>query len=157
VVTLRARSGVQLDTQRTHRGLLGLIGALRLAIGVAGFARPGALGRFTGLDRVTSERTAFLTRMAAARDVALGVGQLTAAGRRTDASSTCLWALAGALADAGDTAALADAAARGRIAPLRGGLLTLSAAGAVAVAGQTIVSRVPAASPDPASRGRLDG
>lgn len=155
MVTLRARSGVQRDTERTHRGFLGLIGALRLAIGVAGLARPGELGRFTGLDRVTSERTAFITRMAAARDVALGVGQLAAAGRR-DAPSTCLWALVGAIADAGDTASLADAAARGRVAPLRGGLLALSSAGAVAAVAPLIVGRASAASPDPASRGRLD-
>lgn len=112
-----------------------MIGALRSTVGVVGIAWPESLGRFSGLDTVTARRTAWLTRMAAARDLALGVGQVVAVVRRpSDPAAIRLWAFAGALADAGDVAALSRAVVGGQIAPVRGGLMAGSAVGAVAAA-----------------------
>ncbi|MGF7234495.1 MAG: hypothetical protein ACQSGP_06005 [Frankia sp.] len=122
-------------TERAQLGLVGLMGALRCTIGAVGIARPALLGRFSGLDRVTAERTDWLTRMAAIRDLSLGAGQLVTAVRRPVGASKLadarLWVMVGALADAGDTAALGTATATGRVAPARGTLMSLAAAAAV--------------------------
>lgn len=149
MVTLRTRLGDAAPTQHAYLGLLGVIGALRCTVGVVGLARPELLGRFSGLDRVTAQRTAWLTRMAAARDLALGAGQLATAVRGPSGASARsnarLWAFTGALADAGDTAALCTAAAAGHIAPVRGCLLSLSSA--AAVIGALPILRAPAGLP----------
>ncbi len=145
MVTLRAQTSPLALTERAQLGLVGLMGALRCTIGLVGIAQPALLGRFSGLDRVTAERTDWLTRMAAVRDLALGTGQLVTAARRPAGASKLadarLWVIAGALADAGDTATLGTAAATGRIAPARGALLSLAAAAAVVGALPVLAAR----------------
>jgi hypothetical protein len=93
------------------------IGAGRLAIGCAAFARPVAAVRMLGVDTATATRAVWLTRMTAARDAALGAATIAGvAGRREQTP----WLLAGALADAGDAVAFTLAVRSGRLDRLRG-------------------------------------
>ncbi|HMA47767.1 MAG TPA: hypothetical protein VKP11_11315 [Frankiaceae bacterium] len=85
------------------RGPLAVLAAGRCALGAAGLVRPAALARALGVDRVTAERTAWITRMAAGRDLALGAGLLGALARGREPTG---WARAGAVADGGDAVAL---------------------------------------------------
>ena len=118
---------------RRHRSArrIGLaIGAGRLAIGCAALAGPEASIRLLGLDSATAMRAAWLARMCAARDVALGAGTISSVASRRGQTS---WLLAGALADAGDAAAFALAVRSGRLPRTRGYLAAATGvAGAVA-------------------------
>lgn len=89
------------------RSLAVAIGAGRLAIGAAFLAAPVASVRVLGVDTATAKRMSFLARMAAARDLGLGLGTLAA---RTDAAP---WLLVGALADGVDAVAIGAALRRG--------------------------------------------
>nr|MDT0666356.1 hypothetical protein [Micromonospora sp. DSM 115978] len=51
---------------------------LRCAVGLGALARPADTIRFAGTDRVTAERTAWVARLAGARDLAIGAGLLDA-------------------------------------------------------------------------------
>ena len=53
-------------------------GVGRVAIGAAFLAAPALSTRILGLDAATAKRVTFLARMAAARDIGLGAGTLTA-------------------------------------------------------------------------------
>jgi hypothetical protein len=77
-----------------------------------------------GLDTATAARVAWLGRMTAARDAALGAGALSSVLR---GRSPAPWLLAGAAADVADAAVVASAMRDRRV----GGL---GAAGSVAVA-----------------------
>lgn len=97
----------------------------RLAIGAGFLAAPVLSTRVLGLDTATAKRITFLARMAAVRDITLGVGTLTAgpdAGR---------WLAAGAVCDLVDAVVIV-AAVRKRT--LRGALAAGIAVGAVASA-----------------------
>lgn len=101
------------------------LGLGRLALGTAFLARPVDSVRLLGTDTATANRMAWLARMAAVRDAALGAGAVASvAARRTAAG----WLLAGALADAGDAAVLALAARDGRVDRQRGYLIATVAA-----------------------------
>jgi hypothetical protein len=89
-------------------------------------SRPALLARTLGTDRVTARNTGWLTQMVGARELALGVGTLTATSVRP-------WLLAQAVADAGDGFALLAAARIRRVSPALGGLLALTAAAGAAV------------------------
>jgi hypothetical protein len=101
----------------TSNALARLIGLGRLLAGGAFLAAPVTATRALGLDTATAKRVAFLARMMAARDVAIGAGT-TAAGLR--AGRPAGWLLAGAAADAADAvviaAAIKDGRARGPLA-----------------------------------------
>jgi hypothetical protein len=88
-----------------------LIGAGRVAFGVAFAAAPAAGVRLMGTDTATARRVTWVSRMVAARDTALGLGTLAAA-RNGDAAP---WLLAGALADAGDALAVTASLRQGRV------------------------------------------
>jgi hypothetical protein len=109
------------------RARLGLVAAIRCAIGVGALVRPASAVRASGVDRVTAERVAWLGQLVGGRDLALGVGLLRALARREDTRG---WVRAGMLADAVDAVALGAAAARGTVSPLAG-----AAAAAAAVSG----------------------
>lgn len=112
------------------------IGAGRLAIGCAALAGPAASIRLLGLDSATATRAAWLARMCAARDVALGAGAVSSVASRRGQTS---WLLAGALADAGDAAAFVLAVRAGRLDRTRGYLAAATGAlGAVAGLGSAI-------------------
>jgi peptide-methionine (R)-S-oxide reductase len=85
-----------------------------------------------GVDRVSAERTAWLVRMAAARDVGLAAGLIVAM-RNRDGSERG-WLVAGALADAVDAAALARAATARQVAVVPAAGVALVALGGVATA-----------------------
>jgi hypothetical protein len=110
-------------------GVLGL-GIARVGVGFALFARPAALPRAVGVDRVSARRLAWVVRLFAVRDAALGAGLAYAVVRRQPVRP---WLAASAVSDAGDAVALA-AAVRGReVGAVRAGAVALFAlAGAVA-------------------------
>jgi hypothetical protein len=81
------------------------IGVGRLVLGGAFLVAPVASTRLLGLDTATAKRVGYLARMAAARDIGLGVGTLTAAGP----AGAAPWLLAGAAADAVDAVVIAGA------------------------------------------------
>jgi hypothetical protein len=107
------------------RQLLLATGVARLAIGAGLLARPELLARLLGVDSVTARRTAWLARMIGGREVALGVGTLSAGpGGRG-------WLVAQMVADGTDAAALGLAARARVVHPALGGLLAGVALGTV--------------------------
>jgi hypothetical protein len=104
-----------------------VIGAGRIAFGVAFLAAPVMSVRVLGMDTATAKRITHLARMAAARDLALGVGAV--AGVRGGAGAG--WVLAGAGADAADAVLIASALRSGKA---RGVAAAGVALGAVAAA-----------------------
>lgn len=114
-------------TERTTAGL----GLFRTALGVTMWAAPAQMPRLLGVDRQTAERIAWLPRMLAARELALGLGCLAA--RRTGASHR--WLAAQAVSDAGDVVALSLALARGHVPRLAG--IAVAAAALAGAAAET--------------------
>ena len=99
----------------------------RTAVGLALLARPTALPAALGVDRETRERMSWAVQMLGAREVALGLGALTArTGRRS-------WLAGGLLSDAMDAVAITAAVRQGRIGAAAGGAVAAVAAGAVVV------------------------
>lgn len=92
-----------------------LIGAGRTAVGVTFAANPTQSMRFLGVDTATAHRLRWLAQMAAARDIALGVGTVVTTIRQQGSGS---WLVAGAACDAADAGALALAVSRKQVAPL---------------------------------------
>ena len=101
-------------------------GLLRVAVGIACTAAPGrALGPLVRPGEVTPA-TRFTSRLAGVRDMVLGAGALAA---RDDPAQLRRWALAGALADAGD--AVVTLASFGHLRPrVRLAVLGAAAGGA---------------------------
>jgi hypothetical protein len=118
------------------RPLALLIGSGRLALGGAFLAAPVAAVRVLGVDSATAKRIAFLARMMAARDVALGAGTAASAAGRPGP-----WLLGGAFADAVDAAVLARALRSGRA---RGPIAAVTAGGAAVAAAVAAVGGVAA-------------
>jgi hypothetical protein len=107
------------------------IGLGRVAIGAAFLAAPTVSVRILGVSNATAKRMAFLARMTAARDIALGSGTLHAGtGRRA-----VPWLLAGAGADVVDAVAIAGAMKGGVAggAPAVGTVAGAAAAAAIGV------------------------
>jgi hypothetical protein len=111
--------------------LAGLLAAGRIGMGAAFLAFPDGSLRMLGVDRASAARTAWLARMTAARDVALGVGVLGAAVTRRGRVPALVVT---ALADATDAVVLATAARERRVDRLRG-CLAAGFGGAAALAG----------------------
>ena len=88
-----------------------LIAAGRVALGVGFLLRPGAMPRLMGIDSGTVERTSWFGRMFGAREVALGAGLLLAGSPEEERR----WLLGGALSDAVDAVAFAEALRRGLV------------------------------------------
>jgi hypothetical protein len=113
----------------------------RCGIGTVLMITPALLARRMGVDPVTAERTAWLARMFAVRDLALGLGVLwtvrrspsTPKGEGSGAQLKSLLLL-GALCDAGDALAMASALRAGSVHALPAGA-TLASAAAAAVTG----------------------
>ncbi|HEV7193896.1 MAG TPA: hypothetical protein VGN35_11905 [Jatrophihabitantaceae bacterium] len=81
------------------------IGLARIAIGAVFFAAPVTALRIVGADSATATRVTWLSRMTAARDAVLGAGTTQSA----LAGGGAGWLLAGAVSDAVDAVALAQA------------------------------------------------
>ncbi len=87
----------------------GATGAARVAIGTTLLAAPVVSLKTLGVDSASAKRVAFLMRMAAVRDIGLGVGTL-AAGRGAQAAP---WLAVAAAVDAVDAVVIAGAMRQG--------------------------------------------
>jgi len=83
--------------------LVRLAAGSRIALGVAVLARPEMLVRAMRVDAATARRTAWLSRMLGARDLALGLGTLLVLTRGGEHRP---WLMASGFADAVDAAAV---------------------------------------------------
>jgi hypothetical protein len=112
---------------------------------VALFARPESLPRSVGVDSVSARRMAWVVRLFAARDAALGAGAVHAvlAGRPARP-----WLLAQALSDGSDALALGLAVRHRQVAAARGAALVAFAVGGCA--GVLAAARSADAADDPA-------
>jgi hypothetical protein len=106
------------------------LGLARAGLGASLLAAPRFGTRLMGLDSGTARRMVWLTRMAAARDLALGAGTLAAL---RDGRDVARWLAVGAAADLADTVILADATRRGSFSRVRGSALVAGAAGGALV------------------------
>jgi hypothetical protein len=119
------------DRLPSNRVIAAGIGGGRIAIGVSFLSSPVTFLRLMGLDTATASRVTWLARTAGIRDVALGVGTVTATVTGRDDTT---WLLAGAACDAVDAVITGAAAREGRIGRLRGGLVAAGAVGSVVAA-----------------------
>jgi hypothetical protein len=108
----------------------------RVGLGLGLLARPESLPRAVGVDSVSARRMAWVVRLFAARDAALGAGAVHAVLTRRPVRP---WLVAQALSDGSDVVALAVAARRRQVSTTRaaaiiafavGGLVGLLAAAA---------------------------
>src|SRR3954452_17939226 len=88
------------------------VAAGRVATAAFCLAAPVPAARLLGVDTATASRVAWLTRMMAVRDGALGLGALLAQRRGRDVG---LWLLGGAVSDAVDAVVIAGALKQGRV------------------------------------------
>jgi hypothetical protein len=112
--------------------------ALRITFGVGLLVRPHLLARFLGADSVTAGRTAWLTRMVAGRELALGVGTLT--------GSPGPWLVAQMISDSSDAFAIAAALRRRQVSRVLGAGFIAFAVGAVGLEAAALVDRAGARS-----------
>jgi hypothetical protein len=120
-------------SQRAH-SLTVLLGLGRVGLGAAFLAFPVGSVRLLGIDSASAARMAWLARLAAARDVALGAGVLGAAVTHRGRVSALV---ATSLCDAADAAVVAAAAREQRVDRLRGYAMAGGAA-AAALAGLAV-------------------
>ena len=130
----------------TRRSLLQLaadrVTGEHLAYGRAGagsvmLLRPRALPQALGVDSATATRVGWAVQMLGARELALGLGTLSAL-RRPDREPSRAWLAAGVLCDAVDVLAISAAIARGRVKKGTGGAVLAVALGAVALGSRAL-------------------
>lgn len=120
------------------------LAAGRIAVGATVFVRPGLLTKTMGADQVTADRSAWVARMFAVRDLALGAGVLWAlnASRRGRVAGLLgvgpdprvrQLLLLGVLCDLGDAVAVSDALRKRHARLLPGAATLVTAVGAAAV------------------------
>jgi hypothetical protein len=90
---------------------------------------PVAATRALGLDTATAKRVSYLARMAAVRDIGIGVGTLHAGPTR----AAVPWLVVGAAADAVDAVAIAGAMRAGSARGLPAAGVVVGAVGVAAV------------------------
>ena len=108
------------------------IAAGRAALGVSMLLRPALVPTLVGVDPQATAATRWVVQMLGAREVALGVGTLTQAGRA--------WTLAGVLCDTVDAAALVLAVRAGTVGRTGGGAV-VAVASLAALGGLTGLRR----------------
>jgi hypothetical protein len=101
-------------------------------VGAVVLAQPTLLARTLGVDSITAERTAWIARMFAGRDFALGVGSV--AGSRGCQVASCA-------SDAFDLAAVALAVRSKQVRPLPGLFAVAVAAGAAVAGGAGLLAK----------------
>jgi hypothetical protein len=127
----------RLDRRRRRARLgAGVVGALRVGVGLGMAASPEVVPRTLGVDTVSARRMSWAVRMCAVRDAALGAGGLHAAVTRRDVRP---WLLAQAFADAGDAAAVALALRARQVSTVRA--LGFAAVAAAAMIGGVVAVR----------------
>ena len=106
-----------------------ILGAGRILIGAGLIFAPGGLARGLGIDPQSAAASRWLTRIAGAREVAIGIGAIRAWHRDEDPSG---WILAQAISDSTDVVAFGAAAVSGKVSAKRGvGMAVFAASGAV--------------------------
>jgi hypothetical protein len=109
--------------------LFPILGAGRIVIGTGLIIDPGGLAKGLGIDPETARETRWLTRLAGAREIAIGIGAIRAWRRDEDPSG---WILAQAISDSTDVVAFVVAATSGKVSYKRGiGMALFAASGAV--------------------------
>jgi hypothetical protein len=103
-------------------------------MGAVVLARPTVLARTLGVDSITAERTAWIARFFAGRDLALGVGSV--AGSRGCQVASCA-------SDACDLAAVLLAVRAKQVRPLPGLFGAAVAAGAAVAGGAALLVTKP--------------
>jgi hypothetical protein len=115
------------------------IPAGRSVLAASIMAAPVVTARVMGTDTATAQRVAWLTRMTAVRDGALGVGGVLAA--RRGGRAVVPWLVGGAAADLVDAVVIAKAVREGRLKGIRPTLI-VPLAGLTAVAGAVAALRL---------------
>jgi hypothetical protein len=109
--------------------LFPILGAGRILIGAGLIFAPGGLARGLGIDPQSATASRWLTRIAGAREVGIGIGAIRAWHRQEDPSG---WILAQAISDSTDVVAFGAAAVSGKVSAKRGvGMAAFAASGAV--------------------------
>jgi hypothetical protein len=118
-MTLVLPNRLHASPDRRRGAWLGVVGegAARAGVGLAVLVRPESLPRALGVDAVSARRMAWVVRLFAARDAALGVGAVHAVLTRRP---TGPWLVAQAFVDAVDAAALMVAVRARHVSPARG-------------------------------------
>lgn len=119
---------------KLHKGLTSSavpLGAARTLVGAACLARPTLLATSLGIDAVTAQRTAWIAKFFAARDLALGVG--AAGGSRGCQAAACA-------SDVSDFVAVLLAVRSGQVKTVPGLLVAATAAGAALAGGATLLA-----------------
>lgn len=112
--------------------LFPILGAGRIVIGAGLVFAPDGLARGLGINPEAARQSRWLTRLAGAREIAIGVGAIRAWRRNEDPSG---WILAQAISDGTDVVAFTVAATSGKVSYLRGfGMALFAASGAVSEA-----------------------
>jgi hypothetical protein len=88
----------------------------RLGVGAAFAVKPVSSLRLLGVDSITAARLEWLARMTAFRDVAIGLGTLSAIGAKGGGRDVTRWVLSGAVCDLLDAAAVGHALTRKTVA-----------------------------------------
>jgi hypothetical protein len=101
----------------------------RVGVGLALLARPESLPRLVGVDSVSARRMAWVVRLFAARDAALGAG---AAHALLTGRPARPWLVAEAVSDGCDALALAVAVRRRQVSAVRGTAVAAFALGGCA-------------------------
>lgn len=104
--------------------------ALRISFGLGLLARPQLLARILGTDSVTAGRTAWLGRMIAGREIALGVGTLS--------GSPGPWLVAQMISDTADALAVGVALRNRQVSPVIASGFLAFAVGAVGIEAATL-------------------
>ncbi len=109
--------------------LFPILGAGRIVIGAGLIVNPNGLAKGLGIDSDTAHDSRWLTRLAGAREIAIGIGAIRAWRRNEDPSG---WILAQAISDSTDVVAFVVAAKSGKVSYRRGiGMALFAASGAV--------------------------
>ena len=109
--------------------LFPILGAGRIVIGVGLVVAPDGLARGLGINPEVAVQSRWLTRLAGAREIAIGVGAIRAWRRHEDPAG---WILAQAISDSTDVVAFVVAAKSGKVSYKRGiGMALFAASGAV--------------------------
>jgi hypothetical protein len=114
------------DRRRAARLGSGALALGRIGVGLALLARPDGLPRAVGVDSVSARRMAWVVRLFAARDAALGAG---AAHAVLTGRPVRPWLLAQAASDGADAVALGLAIRNRQISAIRGGAVAAFALG----------------------------
>lgn len=104
----------------------------RAGIGTSMILRPRLVPGLLGVDSATSARMAWALQMLGARELALGLGAWAAL-RSDDVRGQRLWLATGALSDGLDAVLVGGALLRGRLSPVTGAGVVVTAGLAAAV------------------------